>query len=96
MKLIVHKKHFKSVVQIRGNTTFDMYSLLMTPDMLTLVQHYIATSAFDLVDKEVFFAEKCQVTTEVQMSKGMSINKSARAWNIFENQRYCQRLSGLC
>ena len=56
-----------------------MYSLLMTPDMLTLVQHYIDTSAFDLVDKEIFFAENSQVTTEVQTSKGMSINKSARA-----------------
>ena len=38
----------------------------MTPDMITLVQHYIATSAFFLVDKEGFLKKsvRSQLTSK--------------------------------
>ena len=53
----------------------------MTPDMITLVglQHYIGTSAFVLVDKEGFLGRQVSGHNSRQTTKGMSINKSARA-----------------
>ena len=70
-------KHFKSVVQIRGNTKFDMYwwhltwshrySIILAPQRLSC-----------LTKKE--FWRKLSGHNSRRTSKGMSINKSARAW----------------